>query len=143
MSLAWKEWPFPVNPEEEWNEFDRDFVAFLEQARAAGRRPRFNMRNAIQAGSFGEGSRGVWLIFRGRRNGWEVSLYTDEQEEPLGPRYGLPGHACVCVRPPFRDAGRLALAWMQGEDLDVILDGFEFVGGSPPGLVSKPAAAEF
>lgn len=143
MMDDWREWPFPVEkPRDRWDEFDRALLEFLARAHAAGGRPRINsFETIIQAGAFGEGARGIWLVRRGRRIGWEVSLCEDGRKVPLGPRYDLQEYACICVRPPFRDAGRLALAWMRGEDLDAILAGFEFIGGRPPGLVAREGDA--
>jgi len=54
----------------------------------------------------------------------------------LGPIYGLPlgESACVCVRPPFRAAGHLALGWLRGRPLGSLLADFVFVGGYPAGV---------
>jgi hypothetical protein len=61
-----------------------------------------------------------------------------EFERPvrLGPSYALPlgMNACVCIRPPFRAAAHFALEWSRGRSIDSLLDDFDFVGGTPPGI---------
>jgi hypothetical protein len=92
------------------------------------------LKPAIEAGE--PTGRSVCLVFRGRRNGWEPWLGEGDQSVRLGPRYSLPlgDSACVCVRPPFRAAGHLALEWLRGRSLGSLLDDFVFVGGSPAGI---------
>ena len=103
-------WPFPVlKPEAEWDEFDRDYLAFMQSAYAEGYRPRQESRgSAIEAGELTR--RSSLLFFRGRRNGWEPWLGDEGRSVRLGLHYGLPlgGSAGVCVRPPFRAAAMRA-----------------------------------
>jgi len=130
-------WPFPLTkPEVEWSEFDLDYVALMRTAYAEGYRPREGLCGCIDLGQWPEG-RSASLVRRGSRNGWEPFLGDSGRAVRLGPSYGLPlgEHACVCVRPPFRDAAYLALEWMRGRSLDSLLTDFEFVGGSPAGIV--------
>jgi hypothetical protein len=132
-------WPFPiVKPEEEWSEFDRDYVEFMRTAYAEGYQPREAPCSCIEVGKWGEG-RSASLVLRGSRNGWEPFLGDSGRSVRLGPSYGLPPgeYACVCVRPPFRGAARLALEWMRGRSLHSLLGDFEFVGGYPAGIVLR------
>lgn len=111
----------------------------MRTAYAEGYRPRTEGAcTCIEAGEWTKG-RSVSLVFRGRRNGWEPFLGDSEQSVRLGPFYGLPlGEcACVCVRPPFGAAAYLALEWMRGRSLESLLAEFEFVGGSPAGIVLR------
>jgi hypothetical protein len=129
-------WPFPfAKPEAEWNEFDRDYINLMRAAYAEGYCPREG--GCIDLGHWPEG-RSVGLVRRGSRNGWEPYLCDSDRRLTLGLRYGLDENACVCVRPPFRAAAHLALEWMRGRSLDSLLGDFEFVGGSPPGIVLRP-----
>lgn len=135
-------WPFPLlKAEADWNEFDRDYVAFMRAAFAEGYRPREGPCHCLDLGSWEQG-RSVGLVFRGRLNGWEPFLGDSQLPVRLGPSYALPHgeNACVCVRPPFRDAAHLALQWMRGGSLASILADFEFVGGSPAGIVLRAEA---
>jgi hypothetical protein len=135
-------WPFPiVKPEAEWNEFDRDYVAFMRTAYSEGYRPRDESGSCISVGAWSEG-RSASLVFRGSRNGWEPFLGDTDSSVRLGPSYGLPlgENACVCVRPPFRGAAHLALEWMRGRSLESLLEDFEFVGGYPAGIVLRVEA---
>ena len=136
-------WPFPImKPESQWDEFDRDYIEFMRIASAEGFRPReAGACTCISVGEFGT-ARAADLVYRGRRNGWEPFLGDSEQSVRLGPSYKLPlgDCACVCVRPPFRDAGYLALEWMRGRSLEAILAEFEFVGGFPAGIVLRADA---
>jgi hypothetical protein len=129
-------WPFPVlKPEAEWDESDRDCLAFMRAAYAEGYRPRQEKQgSAIEAGD--AAGRSVFLVFRGRRNGWEPWLEEGGRGVRLGARYGLPlgDSACVCVRPPFRAAAHLALEWLRGRSLESLLGDFVFVGGYPAGI---------
>jgi hypothetical protein len=132
-------WPFPVGkPEAEWNDFDREYIGFMQTAFAEGYRPREGSCSCIEVGDWNEG-RSASLVFRGSRNGWEPFLGESQRPVRLGPSYGLPlgEHACVCVRPPFRGAAHLALEWMRGRPLDSLLGDFEFVGGYPAGIVLR------
>jgi hypothetical protein len=133
-------WPFPImEPESEWDDFDRDYINFMRTSHAEGFRPR--EQGTCICISLGEWSTGrsASLVSRGRRNGWEPFLGDFEQSVRLGPSYNLPlgDCACVCVRPPFRGAGHLALEWMRGRSLEAILSDFEFVGGYPAGVVLR------
>jgi hypothetical protein len=128
-------WPFPiVKPEAEWDEFDRDFIDLMRTAYAEGYRPRHRWCSAVEAES--SSGRSVFLIFRGRSNGWEPLLADRGRAMPLGAQYGLPlgDCVCVCVRPPFRAAGHLALEWLRGRSLEAVLGDFLFVGGYPAGI---------
>lgn len=133
-------WPFPImKSESQWDEFDRDYIDFMRIAYAEGFRPReAGACTCISVGEFGK-ARAADLVYRGRGNGWEPFLGDFEQSVRLGPRYKLPlgDCACVCVRPPFRDAGYLALEWMRGRSLEVLLADFEFAGGYPAGIVLR------
>lgn len=133
-------WPFPImKPETEWDEFNRDYVDFMRTAYAEGFRPREQGAcTCIVLGDWSSG-RSADLVYRGRRNGWEPFLGDFEQSVRLGPSYDLPlgDCACVCVRSPFRDVGYLALEWMRGKPLEVLLADFEFVGGYPAGIVLR------
>jgi|SRR6185437_1563832 len=137
MSNPFEYWPFPVlKPEVEWDEFDRDFLDFMRSAYAEGYRPRHEHCSAVEAES--PSGRLVFLVFRGRRNGWEPFLTEEGQSLRLGPSYGLSDTCCVCVRPPFRAAGHLALEWLRGRSLMSLLSDFEFIGGRPEGIVLRP-----
>lgn len=131
-------WPFPVPPEAEWTEFDRDCIAFMRTAYAEGFRPRHRSGMVIDAGE--PSKRYASLVFRGRYNGWESWLCDGQRCERLGPHYNLPlgESACVCVRPPFRGAAHLALEWLRGRGLPDLLNDFEFIGGYPAGIVLRP-----
>jgi hypothetical protein len=132
-------WPFPVlKPEAEWDEFDRDFLDFMRAAYAEGLRPRHQHCSAVEANS--PAGRSAFLVFRGRRNGWEPWLGDGDRSVRLGPHYGLPlGEcACVCIRPPFRAAAYLALEWLRGRPLESLLGDFVFVGGYPAGIELRP-----
>jgi hypothetical protein len=136
MAPEFDAWPFPVlKPEAKWDEFDRDYLAFVEAAYAEGYRPRQERHgSAIEAGEQTE--RSAFLVFRGRHNGWEPWLGDEGRSVRLGPHYGLPlGElACVCIRPPFRAAAHLALEWLRGRSLESLLSDFVFVGGYPAGI---------
>jgi hypothetical protein len=136
-------WPFPVlKPEAEWDDFDRDYLDFMRAAYAGGYRPRQEKcGSAIQAGDPATPS--VFLVFRGRGNGWEPWLDEGGRSVRLGPFYGLPlgDSACVCVRPPFRAASHLALEWLRGRSLESLLGDFVFVGGYPAGIELRPEVA--
>jgi hypothetical protein len=136
-------WPFPITkPEAEWDEFERDYLDFMRSADTEGYQPR--EEGAGTCVSVGEWSKGrsASLVFRGRRNGWEPFLGEWQHSVRLGPSYGLPlgENACVCVRPPFRDAAHFALEWMRGQSLESLLSNFEFVGGLPAGIVLRAEA---
>jgi hypothetical protein len=134
-------WPFPIPaPEEQWSEFDRDVVNFMRTAFAEGFQPR--MKSAltlILAESTNH--REIAMILRGRRSGYEILPYDREQEIRLGPYYQLDNCACVCARPPFRDAAWFALEWLRGRELSSLLLDFEFVGGRPAGIVRRQTDA--
>jgi hypothetical protein len=136
-------WPFPVlKPEAEWDEFDRDYLAFMGTAYAEGYRPRQERQgSAIETGD--PTGRSVFLVFRGRRNEWEPWLDEGGRGFRLGPCYSLPlgESACVCVRPPFRAAAHLALEWLRGCSLESLLGDFVFVGGYPAGIELRPEVA--
>lgn len=135
-------WPFPVlKPEAEWTEFDRDYITLMRVAYAEGYSPREGPFG-FDFGRWPEG-RSVSLVRRGSRNGWEPFLGDSGQTVRLGPSYALPlgESACVCVRPPFCHAAHLALEWMRERSLDSILRDYEFVGGSPAGIVLRPEAS--
>jgi hypothetical protein len=133
-------WPFPVKPEAEWNERDRDTLEFMRQAYAEGFRPREGFAASIEAGA--ASGRGITLVFRGCHNGWEPFLNEGNRPIRLGPMYGLRQSACVCVRAPFRAAARFALEWLRGRELRLLLTEFDFVGGDPTGIALRlPAAA--
>jgi hypothetical protein len=139
MEEGFVSWPFPVGkPEAEWSEFDRDFITFMRTAYGEGFRPRHRGETAVEADS--PSGRSVFLVFRGRCNGWEPWLGEGDRSVRLGPHYGLPlgESACVCVRPPFRAAAHLALEWLRGRSLESLLDDFVFVGGYPAGVVFRP-----
>lgn len=140
MAPEFDTWPFPVlKPEAEWDEFDRDYFAFMRAAYAEGFRPRQERQgSAIEAGELA--GRSAFLMFRGRRNGWEPWLGDEGRSVRLGPHYGLPlgESACVCIRPPFRDTAHLAMEWLRGKSLESLLDDFEFVGGYPMGIKLRP-----
>jgi hypothetical protein len=137
MSNRFEYWPFPVRkPEAEWDEFDRDFLDFMRSAYAEGYRPRHEHCSAVEAEN--SSGRSAFLVFRGRRNGWEPFLTDGGQTVGLGPSYGLSDFRCVCVRPPFRAAGHLALEWLRGRSLVSLLSDFEFIGGRPEGIVWRP-----
>lgn len=128
-------WPFPLQkPESEWDEFDRDFLTFMRTSFAEGYRPRHRWCSAVEADS--PSGRSAFLVFRGRRNGWEPWLSDGNRSVRLGPHYGLSlGEcACVCIRPPFRTAGHLALEWLRGRSLESLLKDFVYVGGYPAGI---------
>ena len=134
-------WPFQiVKPKTEWSRFDRDYVQFLRTAFAEGFRPSVRSDNFVMAES--PGGRTIALIFRGSRNGWEVCPSERQVNVPLGPIYRLPDWACVCVRPPFSAAGHFALEWLRGSALTTLLSDYEFIGGSPPGVVLRPFEAK-
>jgi hypothetical protein len=135
-------WPFPVvKPEAEWDEFDCDFIEVMRVAYAEGYHPRHRWCSAFQADN--PSGRSAFLVFRGRRNGWEPFLGDGTRSVRLGPHYGLPlgEYACVCVRPPFRAAGHLALEWLRGQSLEVLLRDFVFTGGYPAGIELRPEVA--
>ena len=128
-------WPFPIGISEmDLNEFQRDFIDWMQIAFAEGYRPRHRTESAIEADS--AIGRSIFLVLRGRRNGWEPWLADVGQSIRLGPFYGLPlgSSACVCIRPPFRAVGYFALEWLRGRPLEALLSEFEFVGGSPAGI---------
>lgn len=128
-------WPHPIiKPESEWTEFDRDYIDLLRAAHAEGYCPREGPCGCVDLGHWSEG-RSVSLVRRGLRNGWEPFLGGSGRSVRLGPTYGLGENACVCVRPPFRAAAHLSLEWMRGRSLERILGDFDFVGGSPPGII--------
>ena len=132
-------WPITITkPEEEWNDFDRDYISFMRTAYAEGYRPRKGECDTIEVGDF-EVGRSACLISRGRRNGWEPFLGDSDRSVKLGPSYCLPlgEYACVCVRPPFRSAAYLALEWMRGRSLASLLGDFTFVGGYPAGIALR------
>jgi hypothetical protein len=134
-------WPFPVlKPEADRDAFDRDFLDFMRTAHAEGYRPRHQRCSAVEAESLV--GRSAFLVFRGRRNGWEPFLGESGRGVRLGPSYGLPlgESACVCVRPPFRAAAHLALEWLRGRSLESLLGDFVFVGGYPAGIELRPEA---
>lgn len=132
-------WPFPIiKPEIEWDEFDRDYIDFMRAAYAEGFRPREEIAcTCISVGECTTG-RSASLVYRGRK-GWEPFLGDFEQSIRLGPSYNLPlgDCACVCVRPPFRDAAYLVLEWMRGKSLELILADFQFVGGYSAGIILR------
>lgn len=110
----------------------------MQTAHAEAFAPRRHRGGALIADA--PGGRGVWLIFRGTRNGWEVVPDDGGREVRLGPLLGDPplaGSSCVCVRPPFWGAAHFALQWLRGAELPAILAQFEFVGGRPAGLVRR------
>ena len=135
-----KPWPFPIKPEAEWTRFDRDFIEFMRAADAAGFRPRTTEAESYVAAE-SHGGRFIAMIFRGMSNGWEVCPRDLARDVPLGPSYGLPDYACICVRPPFSAAAHFALEWLRGRDLPSLLSEFDFVGKSPPGIVLRPPPA--
>jgi hypothetical protein len=132
-------WPFPVKPESEWTDFDREVVDFFQRAFDEGFFPRIDEGESCI--TLGEGiyPRGVSVVRRGTRNGWEPFLSESGIRVPLGPSYRAPlgTHACVCVRPPFRNVAYFALEWMRGESLEDLLGQFEFVGGYPAGIALR------
>ncbi len=133
-------WPYPLaKPASEWDEFDRDYIDFLQLAFQEGFRPREASYSKVSLGNYPEG-RSVSLLRRGNLNGWEPVLCDDQNEVRLDPEFNLPPGrpAIVCVRPPFRAAAFLALEWMRGRRLESLLTDFEFVGGFPAGIVIKP-----
>jgi hypothetical protein len=135
-------WPFPIaKSEADWNEFDRNYVDFMQAAYTKGYRPRVGPCDCVEVGQWGEG-RSASLVFRGSRNGWEPFLGDSGHSVRLGPSYRLPlgEHACVCIRPPFRGAAHLALEWMLGRPLESLLGDLEFVGGFPAGIELRPVA---
>lgn len=137
-------WPFPIaKPEGEWNDFDCEYVAFMRTAFAEGYRPREGLGGSIELGKWGDG-RSASLVFRGSRNGWEPFLGDSIRSVRLGPSYGLPlgENACVCVRPPFRNAAHLILRWMRGSSLESLLAEYEFVGGYPAGIVIRSESVD-
>lgn len=137
MSTRFAYWPFPVRkPEVERDEFDRDFLDFMRSAYAEGYHPRHEQCSAVEAES--PSGRSAFLVFRGSRNGWEPFLSDRGQAVRLGPSYGLGATCCVCVRPPFRAAGHLALEWLRGRSLASVLSDFEFIGGRPEGIIWRP-----
>lgn len=130
-------WPYPLKPESEWTAFDKEHIDLMQAAFEAGFQPcEFDL--GVRLGKFPIG-RSIRLVRRGSRNGWELVLADNGNEVSLGLAYQLPlkHYACVCVRPPFRDAAHFALEWMRGREIDSLLSDFEFVGGRPPGLVLK------
>jgi hypothetical protein len=130
-------WPFPIaKPENEWNEHERDHVNLMRVAYAERYHPRVGPVESIDLGEWPHG-RSVKLIRRGFTNGLEPCLADCGRYVCLGPLYGLKGSACVCVRPPFRNAAYLALSWMRGLSLEALLRDFKFVGGSPPGIALR------
>jgi hypothetical protein len=132
-------WPFPaLKPEADWDQFDRDFLDFMRVAYAEGLRPRH--RSCIEAAADSAAGRSAFLVFRGRRNGWEPWLGDGDRSVRLGPHYGLPlgQSACVCVRPPFRAAAHPALEWLRGRSLESLLGDFTFIGGYPAGIELRP-----
>jgi hypothetical protein len=135
-------WPFPIlKPEAEWNQFDRDYVSFMQSAYAAGWQPREGPCGSVEAAA---AERSVTLVFRGRSNGWEPFLTEQERSVRLGWAYRLPlgQSACVCIRPPFSAAAHFALEWLRGRSLESVLQDYEFVGGSPAGIaLSRPEPA--
>ena len=139
--LPGRPWPIPIaKPEAEWTEFDRDFIDFMRTAYAESFGPGDENGTCIDAGD--PAGRHVLLVFRGRLNGWEPRLMDAGQWFRLGPRYGLTETACVCVRPPFSAVAHLALAWLRSRPPDSLFADFEFVGGSPPGVVLRNAASD-
>lgn len=133
-------WPYPIDkPETDWTAFDREYVDLMRTAFAEGYCPYEGPGNCITLGEWPKG-RSASLVFRGSRNGWEPFLGDSDRSVRLGPAYGMPlgEPACVCVRPPFRGAAYLALEWMRGRSLEMLLADFEFVGGSPSGIVLRP-----
>ena len=131
-------WPFPIlKPEDEWTEFDRDYIDLMRIAYDEGYRPREGPGGCVDLGQWLH-ERSISLVRRGSRNGWEPFLGDFGESVRLGPSYGLDQFACVCVRPPFRSAAHLALEWMRGRALESLLRDFEFVGGFPQGIVLRP-----
>jgi hypothetical protein len=133
-------WPFPIEtPEDAWDEFDRDTIGFMNLAFVEGMRPRCNAScSMFEIGTWGDG-RSASLVFRGQTLGWEPFLGEHEQRAALGTFFHLPlGEcACVCVRPPFRDAAYLALEWVRGRALDTLLAEYRFMDARWPGLIRK------
>ena len=135
-----KLWPFPYKPEAQWSAYDRDLVELMQTAYAEGFEPRLaEIESCIELGRYPDG-RSVSLVFRGTRNGWEPFLGECGCGIRLGPFCSpeLNDNACVCVRPPYRNAAWLALEWMRGRSLTTIFANFEFVAGMPAGLVRRP-----
>lgn len=133
-------WPYPIlKPEAEWTVFHHDYIDLMRAAYAEGYCPREGPCSCVDLGRWPEG-RSVSLVRRGSCNGWEPFLGDSGRSVRLGPRYGLPlgESACVCVRPPFRAAAHLALEWLRGRSLELLLHDFEFVGGYPAGIVLRP-----
>jgi hypothetical protein len=133
-------WPYPVlKPEADWDEFDRDYLNFMQTAYAEGFQPRHET-DASEVAAGDPSDRSVFLVLRGRRNGWEPWLGDQGRNVRLGPYYGLPlgESACVCIRPPFRAAAHLALEWLRGRSLESLLGDFVFVGGYPAGIELRP-----
>jgi hypothetical protein len=132
-------WPFPVVlPESQWSEFHHDFIDFMRVACAEGYRPRHHMEACIDAGD--SSKRGVSLVRRGSRNGWEPFLFESGKLVRLGPSFGFDECCCICIRPPFQAAAHLALEWLRGRPLDSLLSDFAFVGGYPSGVELRPEA---
>jgi hypothetical protein len=128
-------WPVPiVKPEDEWSEFDRDYVSFMQTAYSEGYRPRTESADCALTVGDSQNGRSAFLVLRGRRNGWELFLSDLQNSVRIGPYFNLPEYACVCVRPPFRDAAHIALSWMRRKSLESILGDFEYVGGYPAGI---------
>jgi hypothetical protein len=134
-------WPLPkLKPETDWDECDHDLFQFMGTAYIEGFKPRLIHGFEPEAGE--PDTRQVTLVFRGSRNGWEPFLEDRRIIYRLGPRFGLDVCSCIVVR-PFSAASHLALQWLRGASLDVILKDFIFLGGSPsaitlhgPGIVS-------
>jgi hypothetical protein len=123
----------------EWNQFDREYIGFMQTAYAEGYQPRVGPGSCVEA--IAPSGRSIVLVFRGRRNGWEPFFGDGTRSLRLGLRYELPlgDNACVCIRPPFRAAAFLALEWLRGRPLKSILEDFVFVGGSPAGIELRGA----
>lgn len=130
------EWPFPIPPEEKWTRQDRERIEFFQTARAEGFGPRTN-----QIGTFilarSVGGREIAMIHRGRGNGWEMLPYYSEKQLRLSEYFHLAASSCVCMRPPFRNAGYFALEWLRGRDFVELLKEFRFVGGYPAGITRQ------
>ncbi|QDU30430.1 hypothetical protein ETAA8_55700 [Anatilimnocola aggregata] len=119
-----------------WVPFDEDCRTFLRTAVAEGFRPGTSKNGNLVTADAPSG-RIIDLIWRGPKNGWEVVPGNLEGDCRLGTYYELPDHACICIRPPFRNGGYFALEWLRGRELTSLLTEYEFVGGYPPGIVCR------
>src|SRR4051812_19452791 len=89
---------FPIlKPESQCDEFDGDYIDFMQTAYAEGFRPReASACTCISVGEFGT-TQAADLVYRGRRNGWEPFLGDFKQSVRLGQSYKMALGDCAFV----------------------------------------------